>query len=63
MVAGADAATEQVLGLDVLIERDSDGFMEWIDDFARGYGGEATVADDLDTHISRLTSVWKRSGR
>ena len=25
----ADAETGQVLGLDVLVERDSDGFMEW----------------------------------
>ena len=42
-----DAATGQVLGLEVLVERDSDGFMEWLGDFARDYGVEAMVADDL----------------
>ena len=33
-----DAATGEVLGLDVLAEWDSDGFMEWLGDFARGCG-------------------------
>ena len=44
-----DAATGEVLGLDILAERDSDGFMEWLGDFARGYGVEAMVTDDLNT--------------
>ena len=35
----ADAATGGALGLDVLVERDSDGFMEWLGDFARDYEG------------------------
>ena len=47
--AVADAATGQVLGLEVLVERDSDGFMEWLCDFARDYGVEAMAADDLNT--------------
>ena len=50
-VVGAvtDAETGQVLGLEVLVERDSDGFMEWLCDFARDYGVEAMAADDLNT--------------
>ena len=46
----ADAETGQVLGLDVLVERDADGFMEWLGDFAREYGVEAMAADDLNTY-------------
>ena len=51
-VVGAvtDAETGQVLGLDVLVERDSDGFMEWLGDFARDYGVEAMASDDLNTY-------------
>ena len=39
-VAGvvAGAATGQVLGLEALVNPDSDGFMEWLGDFARDYG-------------------------
>ena len=33
-----DAETGQVLGLDALVERDSDRFMESLGDFARDYG-------------------------
>ena len=48
-VAGvsADAATGEVLGLDVLIKRESDGFKDWLRDFARDFGVEAMAADDL----------------
>ena len=45
-----DAATGQVLGLDVLVERDADEFMEWLGDFARDYGVEAMVTDDLSAY-------------
>ena len=45
-----DAATGEVLGLDVLVERDSDGFIEWLGDFARDCGVEAIVTDDLNTY-------------
>ena len=48
-VAGVvtDAATGEVLGLDVLVKRDSDGFADRLRDFARGYGVEAAASDDL----------------
>ena len=49
-VIGADAETGQVLGLDVLVERDADGFMEWLGDFVSDYGVEAMVTDDLNTY-------------
>ena len=45
-----DAATSQVLGLEALVERDSDGFMEWFGDFARDYGVEAMVTDDISAY-------------
>ena len=45
-----DAETGQVLGLDVLVERDADGFMEWLGDFVSDYGVEAMAADDLNTY-------------
>ena len=44
-----DAATWEVLGLEALVERDSNGFMERLGDFARDYGVEAMVADDVNT--------------
>ena len=46
----ADAATGEVLGLEALVERDSDGFMEWLGDFASGCGVEAVAADDLSAY-------------
>ena len=51
-----DAAPGRVLGLDVLAERDSDGFMEWLGDFTRGYGVEAMVRTSL-APISRWSGV------
>ena len=43
-----DASTGEVLGLEALVKRDSDGFMEWLGDFARGCGVETMAADDLN---------------
>ena len=43
-----DAATGD--GAEALVERDSDGFMEWLGDFARDCGVEAMVTDDLNTY-------------
>ena len=48
--AVTDASTGEVLGLDVLVKRDSDGFMEWLGDFVSGYGVEAMAADDLSAY-------------
>ena len=38
------------MGLEALVERDSDGFMEWLGDFARDFGVEAMVEDDLSAY-------------
>ena len=45
-----DAATGEVLGMEALAERCSDGFMEWLGDFVSDYGVEAMVTDDLNTY-------------
>ena len=45
-----DAETGQVLGLDVLMERDADGFMERLGDFARDCGDEAMSGDDFSAY-------------
>ena len=47
--AVTDAQTGQLLGLDVLVERDSDAFMDWIGRYADEFGVEAIVTDDLNT--------------
>ena len=68
----ADDATGEVLGLEVLVERDSDGFMERLGDFARDYGVETMVTDDLSAykpvverigieHQIRIARVRKRA--
>ena len=46
----ADAETGQVLGLEALVERDADGFMERLGDFVSDCGVEAMVTDDLNTY-------------
>ena len=38
-----DAATGEVLGLDVPVKRDSDGFTNRLRDFVSGYGVDAVV--------------------
>ena len=45
-----DAATGEALGLEVLVKRDADSFMEWLGDFVSDYGVEAMVDDDLNTY-------------
>ena len=51
------ARTGQVLGLDVLIELDSDAFTDWLAEYADEFGVEAIVTDDLNTYkpvVARL---------
>ena len=53
----ADAETGQVLGLEELVKRDSDGFMEWLGDFvvtAWKRWTRTTLA-----RASRRSSVWE----
>ncbi len=52
MVVGfvTDAESGQVLGIDVLVERDSMGFTRWLRGYVEGLGVEAMVTDDLSTY-------------
>ena len=45
-----DAETGQVLGVDVLVERDSEGFVRWLEKYVSRFGVEAIVTDDLSTY-------------
>ena len=73
-IVGVAAAprTGQVLGLEALVERDSDAFMDWLADCAGQFGVEAIAAYDLNTYkpaVERLginiRFAWRicRSGR
>ncbi len=52
-----DAESGQLVGMDVLAERDSDGFVRWLERYVSRFGVESMVADDLNTYkqvVSRL---------
>ena len=50
-----DAATGEVLGLEALAERDSDGFAERLGDFARDFGSRRNAAPFAGGAASRET--------
>ena len=52
MVVGfvTDAESGQLVGMDVLVHRDSDGFVEWLEGYVSRFGVEAVVTDDLSTY-------------
>ena len=53
----SDARTGQSLGLEALVKRDSDAFMDWPADCAGEFGVEAIAADDLNMYkpvVARL---------
>ena len=45
-----DAASGQLLGMDVLAERDSAAFLEWLRRYMGDFGVESVVTDDLSTY-------------
>ena len=45
-----DAANGRLLGMYVLVERDSDGFVKWLSRFVSRFGVESVVTDDLNTY-------------
>ena len=45
-----DAANGRLLGMDVLVERDSDGFVKWLSRYVSRFGVESMVTDDLNTY-------------
>ena len=52
MVLGfvTDAESGRLLGMDVLVQRDSVGFVDWLSGYVSRFGVEAVVTDDLSTY-------------
>ena len=46
----ADAKSGEPLGIDMLVERDSDGFAGWLKGYVVRLGAKAVVTDDLSTY-------------
>ncbi len=45
-----DAQSGRLLGMDVLVDRDSEGFVKWLERYVSRFGVEAVVTDDLNTY-------------
>ena len=45
-----DAESGQVVGMDVLVDRDSEGFVRWLEGYVSRFGVESMVTDDLSTY-------------
>ncbi len=45
-----DAESGRLLGVDVLVKRDSDGFVEWLSGYVSRFGVESMVTDDLNAY-------------
>ena len=45
-----DAESGRLVGMDVLVERDSDGFVKWLGRYVSRFGVESMVTDDLNTY-------------
>ena len=52
MVVGfvTDAESGRLVGMDVLVQRDSDGFVKWLEGYVSRFGVESMVTDDLNTY-------------
>ena len=52
VVAGfvMDAASGRLVGIDLLVERDSAGFLDWLSGYVQELGVKAIVSDDLSTY-------------
>ena len=46
----ADDLSGRLLGIDIPVERDSDGFAKWLKGYVERLGVEAVVLDDLSTY-------------
>ena len=57
------------VGMDVLVQRDSEGFVRWLDGYVGRFGVEAVVTDDLNTykpaveHVGVITKCASRTSR
>ena len=45
-----DAESGRLVGMDVLVERDGEGFVRWLEGYVGKFGVEAMVTDDLSTY-------------
>ena len=45
-----DAESGRLVGMDVLVDRDSDGFVRWLEGYVSRFGVESMVTDDLNTY-------------
>ena len=45
-----DAKSGQLVGMDVLVDRDSEGFVRWLQRYVSRFGMEAMVTDDLSSY-------------
>ena len=45
-----DAESGQLVGMEVSVDRDSEGFVRWLSDYVESLGVEAMVTDDLSTY-------------
>ena len=45
-----DAESGRLVGMDVLVQRDSDGFVKWLEGYVSRFGVESMVTDDLSTY-------------
>ena len=43
-----DAQSGQLVGMDVLVDRSSEGFVEWLERYVSRFGVESMVTDDLN---------------
>lgn len=46
----ADAESGELLGIDMLVERDSERFADWLKGYVERLGVKAVVTDDLSTY-------------
>ena len=45
-----DAESGRLVGMDVLVQRDSNGFVKWLSEYVSRFGVEAMLTDDLNTY-------------
>ena len=55
-VAGVESG--ELLGIDMLIERDGDGFAAWLKGYGERLGVEAMVTNDLSTYKPVVDESW-----
>ena len=52
-----DAESGRLVEMDVLVQRDSDGFVGWLQEYVSGFGVDAMVTEDLNTYKPVVESL------